>query len=212
MSFFKGEKPHRCPVCHQTFRIKKTLTKHMVIHSDARPFNCPHCSATFKRKDKLKYHMDHVHITKFTEQPLTGQNEDKMAALPYDEPPKVYQVEPKTVLQSSSTDPCAPVTLVPIQMSGIEAQGNLARHAAPMSSQDHGVLTSGQVQGQIARYQAATDLAFLEKYTLTPQPATIVHPVRPDQMLDREQSYLGTLLGLDSTNTVQNISTSDHPH
>ncbi|XP_062338092.1 zinc finger and BTB domain-containing protein 41 [Osmerus eperlanus] len=207
-----GEKPHKCPVCHQTFRIKKTLTKHMVIHSDARPFNCPHCSATFKRKDKLKYHMDHVHSTKFSEQPLTGTNEDKMAVLPYDEPPKVFPEEPKTIFQSATADSRVPVTLVPVLMSGVQGQGDLARHRTTISTQPHGVLTSPQAQAQITRYQAATDLAFLEKYTLTPQPANIVHPVRPDQMLDPRESYLGTLLGLDSAPTVQNISNSDHPH
>ncbi|XP_071773794.2 zinc finger and BTB domain-containing protein 41 [Centroberyx gerrardi] len=213
-----GEKPYRCPECHQTFRIKKTLTKHMVIHSDARPFNCPHCSATFKRKDKLKYHIDHVHSTKFSEQPLAPLSEDKIVSLPYEETSKTYRAEPKSALQSAPppTNVCVPVTLVPVQMAGVSAgQGDLSAHGgAPLSSQTHSVLTM-QAQGpqQTSGYQAATDLAFLEKYTLTPQPANIVHPVRPDQMLDpREQSYLGTLLGLDSASSVQNMSNSDHSH
>lgn len=211
----KGEKPYRCPECHQTFRIKKTLTKHMVIHSDARPFNCPHCSATFKRKDKLKYHIDHVHSTKFSEQPLGTLSEDKIVSLPYEETSKVYRAEPKSALQSAPAPAsvCVPVTLVPVQMAGVpEGQGDLS--ATPLSSQSHSVLSmQGQGQQQTPSYQAATDLAFLEKYTLTPQPANIVHPVRPDQMLDpREQSYLGTLLGLDSASSVQNISNSDHTH
>eukprot|EP00064_Thunnus_orientalis_P003196 superscaffoldBa00000254_g3205 len=209
-----GEKPHRCPECDQTFRIKKTLTKHMVIHSDARPFNCPHCSATFKRKDKLKYHVDHVHSTRFTEQPLTTLSEDKIVSIPFEETSKVYRAEPKSTLQSSPppTNVCVPVTLVPVQMAG-GAQGNLNTHGATsLSSQTHSVVgIQAQGQQQNSGYQAATDLAFLEKYTLTPQPTNIVHPVRPDQMLDpREQSYLGTLLGLDSASSVQNISNSDH--
>ncbi|XP_054452674.1 zinc finger and BTB domain-containing protein 41 [Anoplopoma fimbria] len=197
-----GEKPHRCPECNQTFRIKKTLTKHMVIHSDARPFNCPHCSATFKRKDKLKYHVDHVHSTRFTEQPHGTLSEDC--------------AEPKSALQSSPspTNVCVPVTLVPVQMAGGAQGGPNAHRASSMSSQTHSVVSmQAQGQQQNSSYQAATDLAFLEKYTLTPQPANIVHPVRPDQMLDpREQSYLGTLLGLDSASSVQNISNSDHTH
>ncbi|KAM9350114.1 zinc finger and BTB domain-containing protein 41 [Symphorus nematophorus] len=209
-----GEKPHRCPECNQTFRIKKTLTKHMVIHSDARPFNCPHCSATFKRKDKLKYHVDHVHSTRFTEQPLATLSEDKMVSIPFEEPSKAYRAEPKSALQSTPppTNVCVPVTLVPVQMAGV-AQGNLNAHrASSLTSQTHSVVSmQAQGQQQNSAYQAATDLAFLEKYTLTPQPANIVHPVRPDQMLDpREQSYLGTLLGLDSASSVQNISNSDH--
>lgn len=208
-----GEKPYRCPVCQQTFRIKKTLTKHMVIHSDARPFNCPHCSATFKRKDKLKYHMDHVHGAKSTEQqhhqqPPVVLTEDKMVTLPYNThgPSKVYRAEPKTVLQNVPSDVCVPVTLVPVQMPRVVSgvQGDLGGHVT--------CPPQGQGQQQTAGgYQTATELAFLEKYTLTPQPANIVHPVQPDQMLDpRDQSYLGTLLGLDSATPVQNISNSDH--
>ncbi|XP_054452719.1 zinc finger and BTB domain-containing protein 41-like, partial [Anoplopoma fimbria] len=172
------------------------------IHSDARPFNCPHCSATFKRKDKLKYHVDHVHSTRFTEQPHGTLSEDC--------------AEPKSALQSSPspTNVCVPVTLVPVQMAGGAQGGPNAHRASSMSSQTHSVVSmQAQGQQQNSSYQAATDLAFLEKYTLTPQPANIVHPVRPDQMLDpREQSYLGTLLGLDSASSVQNISNSDHTH
>ncbi|XP_018532766.1 zinc finger and BTB domain-containing protein 41 [Lates calcarifer] len=211
-----GEKPHRCPECHQTFRIKKTLTKHMVIHSDARPFNCSQCSATFKRKDKLKYHVDHVHSTRFIEQPLSTLSEDKIVSIPFEETSKAYRAEPKSNLQSTPPpmNVCVPVTLVPVQMAG-GAQGSLNAHgASSLSSQTHSVVSmQAQGQQQNSGYQAATDLAFLEKYTLTPQPANIVHPVRPDQMLDpREQSYLGTLLGLDSASSVQNISNSDHTH
>ncbi|XP_037537535.1 zinc finger and BTB domain-containing protein 41 [Nematolebias whitei] len=207
-----GEKPHKCPECHQTFRIKKTLTKHMVIHSDARPFSCPHCNATFKRKDKLKYHVDHVHSARFTEPPLV---EDKVVPIPFEENTKTFTTETKSAPQSTSdpTNICVPVTLVPVPMAG-GAQGNLHSHrTVSHSSQTHNIVNI-QTQGHSnSGYQAATDLAFLEKYTLTPQPANIVHPVRSDQILDpREQSYLGTLLGLDSTSSVQTISSTDHTH
>ncbi|XP_038139472.1 zinc finger and BTB domain-containing protein 41 [Cyprinodon tularosa] len=203
-----GEKPHRCPECHQTFRIKKTLTKHMVIHSDARPFNCPHCSATFKRKDKLKYHVDHVHSARFTE-PQPSQ--EKTVSSHFEETEKTYHSEPKAASRSTSNTAtlCIPVTLVPVPMVA-GGQGDMHPHRAALSSQTHSV-ANVQGQQQNPGYQAATDLSFLEKYTLTPQPANIVHPVRPDQMLDpREQSYLGSLLGLDSAPSVQTISTSDH--
>ncbi|KAL6104237.1 zbtb41 [Pungitius sinensis] len=204
-----GEKPHTCPECNQTFRIKKTLTKHMVIHSDARPFNCPHCSATFKRKDKLKYHVDHVHSTR-------GLGEVKEVSVPFGEPSKVYRPEPKSAAQSSpsSAEVCVPVTLVAVQTAGGAPGDPNAHRASSLASQTHSVV-SMQAQGaqQSSSYQAAPDLAFLEKYTLTPQRGNIVHPVRPDQMLDpREQSYLGTLLGLDSASSVQNISNSDLTH
>uniref|UniRef100_A0AAR2LET0 Zinc finger and BTB domain-containing protein 41 n=1 Tax=Pygocentrus nattereri TaxID=42514 RepID=A0AAR2LET0_PYGNA len=192
-----GEKPHRCVICNQTFRIKKTLTKHMVIHSDVRPFNCPHCSATFKRKDKLKYHVDHVHSGRPASQSpshmSTASNDKLPGPLASSETAKAY----KSVLQG---DVCVPVTLVPVQMP---EETDLA----------HAVQQQQQQPPQPGSYQSATDLVFLEKYTLTPQPANIVHPVRPDQMMDpRDQSYLGTLLGLDTATTVQNMAASEHAH
>ncbi|XP_056913015.1 zinc finger and BTB domain-containing protein 41-like [Takifugu flavidus] len=200
-----GEKPHRCPECNQTFRIKKTLTKHMVIHSDARPFSCPHCTSTFKRKDKLKYHLDHVHSARLTERPLTVLGDDKMAPAPFEEPSKSYDSEPK----SAPTNVCVPVTLVPVQLA-VRAQRD-HRAAPPLSSQTHGGVNA-QTRGrqQNSGYQTATELAFLEKYALGSQPTSSVHGPRPEQVMDqRDQSYLGTLLGLDST-SVQNISSSDH--
>ncbi|XP_028588381.2 zinc finger and BTB domain-containing protein 41 isoform X1 [Podarcis muralis] len=217
-----GEKPYKCQICNQSFRIKKTLTKHMVIHSDARPFNCQYCNATFKRKDKLKYHTDHVHGGKSAEESLSPVPEEKVVSLPtqfvpddkafqseskpFVEPAKVYQAETKTMLQNVSPDVCVPLTLIPVQIR--ETQSDLVEHTTPVSSSPHNLLSS---QPPPTDYQQATDLAFLEKYTLTPQPANIVHPVRPEQILDpREQSYLGTLLGLDTAPSVQNISTNEH--
>ncbi|KAK1786793.1 hypothetical protein P4O66_017194 [Electrophorus voltai] len=202
-----GEKPHRCVICNQTFRIKKTLTKHMVIHSDVRPFNCSHCSATFKRKDKLKYHMDHVHSARSLNQPSPDQSGGKPPChMSSAEPPKPYHGTPKAALQGAPVDVCVPVTLVPVQMP---EEAELVGHGAP-----HTILPPLQQQQQPpGAYQPPADLVFLEKYTLTPQPANIVHPVRPDQMLDpREQSYLGTLLGLDSTPAVQGMAAPEHAH
>ncbi|KTF77377.1 hypothetical protein cypCar_00042275 [Cyprinus carpio] len=191
--FERGEKPHRCVICNQTFRIMKTLTKHMVIHSDVRPLSCPHCSTTFKRKDKLKYHVDHVHSGR----PLK-QQQPNLSVTPANkltessDTPKAYHNTPKTVLQS--------VALIPVQMT---EESILAVHGTP-----HRVLPAVSQQQQTG-YQSTTDLVFLEKYTLTPQPTINMHPARPEQVLDpREQSYLGTLLGLDSAPAEQNMSSA----
>ncbi|CAM9320895.1 unnamed protein product [Lampetra planeri] len=197
-----GEKPYRCPECHQTFRIKKTLTKHMVIHSDERPFNCQHCSATFKRKDKLKYHVDHVHCIRYI----------KIGSVPFEETSKMHCAGPKSTLQSAPTPPsvCMPVTLVSVQMAAGTQGGSDAHGTTTQSSKAHsGVSVPVEGQQQNSGYQPSSDLTLLEKFTVTPQPAHIVHPMRSDQMLDpREQSYLGTLLGLDSTSSVT-ISNAD---
>ncbi|XP_062848894.1 zinc finger and BTB domain-containing protein 41 [Trichomycterus rosablanca] len=167
-----GEKPHRCEICNQTFRIKKTLTKHMVIHSEVRPFSCPHCSASFKRKDKLKYHMDHVHSTR----PLNPAPPRTPSA------PQTSQTHEPSAQAPGLAEVCVPVALVPVR---IPEDAGADLH-----------------QQQSAGYQPSADLVFLEKYTLTPQPANIVHPVRSDHVLDaREPAYFGTLLGLDSASS-----------
>ncbi|CAK6442304.1 unnamed protein product [Pipistrellus nathusii] len=211
-----GEKPYKCQICNQSFRIKKTLTKHLVIHSDARPFYCQYCNATFKRKDKLKYHIDHVHGIRSPDDPPSA-SEDKLVALPaqYAADDKVFEADqPKarpaagdrTALQSAPAEVCVPVTLVPVQMP--DGPGDLGRHGAPLPPPPHDILSP---QPPSADYPRAADLAFLEKYTLTPQPANIVHPVRAEQMLDpRGQSYLGTLLGLDGATAVPGISEAEH--
>lgn len=100
---------------------------------------------------------------------------------------------------SHSTDAiCVPITLVPVEIA--EGDGNLETHAG------------SSVLPQEVEYQRPSDLAFLEKYTLTPQPATLLHPVRPEQIIGtREHSYLGTLLGLESQPSVQTVSSSEQP-
>lgn len=187
----------------------------MVIHSDARPFNCQYCNATFKRKDKLKYHTDHVHGGKSIEESLNPQLELQNISLPAQHAPddkafqskskpciertEAYQVETKTTSQNEPSNLCVPV-------EGCETQSDLVQNSTPLTSHPHNILPSQPPTD----YQQATDLAFLEKYTLTPQAANIVHPVRPEQILEtKEQSYLGTLLGLDASPAVQNVASSE---
>ncbi|XP_054432536.1 LOW QUALITY PROTEIN: zinc finger and BTB domain-containing protein 41 [Pteronotus mesoamericanus] len=225
-----GEKPYKCQICNQSFRIKKTLTKHLVIHSDARPFTCQHCTATFKRKDKLKYHTDHVHGIKAADEPA-GAAEDKLGAPPAECPaddklfraeakpfpdrPKGYPAEAKALLSHVPAEVCVPVTLVPVQMA--EPPGDLGRHAAPLPAPAHDLLPPPPpaappppppAPGDFPR---AAELAFLEKYALPPPPAGLVHAVRAEPLLDpREQSYLGSLLGLDGAPAVPSLPGDEH--
>ena len=168
----------------------------MVIHSDARPFGCPHCTSTFKRKDKLKYHLDHVHSARLSE-----HSGDKPGPAPFEEPR--YDAEPK----SAPASVCVPVTLLHLAVRAERDQ-----RAAPALSPPApgGVQAPPPGRQQNSGYQPSTELAFLEKYALGSQPAGAAHALRPDQMMDqRDQSYLGTLLGLDST-SMHNIASSDH--
>lgn len=92
---------------------------------------------------------------------------------------------PETSQTPKPNEVCIPVALVPVQIQE-EGEADLEQQQPP------GV------------YQPSADLVFLEKYTLTPQPTNIVHPVQSDQILDpREPSYLSTLLGLDSASSEQ---------
>uniref|UniRef100_A0A8C7KMP0 Zinc finger and BTB domain-containing protein 41 n=1 Tax=Oncorhynchus kisutch TaxID=8019 RepID=A0A8C7KMP0_ONCKI len=198
---------HQCEVCKKEFKGKSSLEMHFRTHSGEKPYRCPVCQQTFRIKKTLTKHMViHSDARPFNcpHCSATFKRKDKLKY--HMDHVHVYRAEPKTVLQNVPSDVCVPVTLVPVQMPRVVSgvQGDLRGHVT--------CPPQGQGQQQTAGgYQTATELAFLEKYTLTPQPANIVHPVQPDQMLDpRDQSYLGTLLGLDSATPVQNISNSDH--
>lgn len=92
----------------------------------------------------------------------------------------VHSTRPAPNPAPQSRQLCVPLALVPLQIpedGGAELQSGGA-------------------------YPPPAELVFLEKYTLTPQPANILHPVRSDHALDtREPAYFGTLLGLDSTSS-----------
>ena len=46
-----------CPICGVHLNSKRTLTSHMVVHSDVKQFKCNFCSSEFKRAKALKAHM-----------------------------------------------------------------------------------------------------------------------------------------------------------
>ena len=45
-----------CPICQKILSNKRSLTKHMRIHSGERPFKCTECDKTFIDKTGLKRH------------------------------------------------------------------------------------------------------------------------------------------------------------
>nr|KAG5693286.1 hypothetical protein BaRGS_011607 [Batillaria attramentaria] len=53
----RGEKPHKCPVCHRGFRVPSHLKIHMLQHADNR-FPCSLCDKVFSQKRYLQRHMN----------------------------------------------------------------------------------------------------------------------------------------------------------
>ncbi|KAI5103780.1 zinc finger and BTB domain-containing protein 41 isoform X1 [Silurus meridionalis] len=182
---------HQCEVCKKEFRGKTNLMTHFRTHSGEKPHRCVICNQTFRIKKTLTKHMViHSEVRPFTCPHCSAafKRKDKLkyhvdhvhSARPPDPAPSQT---PETSQSSKLAETCVPVALVPVQIPE-EAGSDL------------------QQQQQAGGYQPSADLVFLEKYTLTPQPANIVHPVRSDQILDpREPSYLSTLLGLDSASS-----------
>ncbi|XP_068096157.1 zinc finger and BTB domain-containing protein 41 [Hyperolius riggenbachi] len=199
---------HQCEVCKKVFKGKSSLDMHFRTHSGEKPYKCPICNQSFRIKKTLTKHLViHSDARPFNCQHCnaTFKRKDKLKyhidhvhnSKPEDGGTNEEAKSYTAASQSSEAGMCVPLTLVTVEMS--ENESDLETH--PGSS----VLT------QPVDYQRPPDLAFLEKYTLTPQPATLLHPVRPEQIMEsREHSYLGTLLGLDPQPAVQTISSSDH--
>ena len=51
-----------CMVCKKVFTAKRSLTRHMKLHSQVKEiFKCDDCEKTFSRYDSLKCHTEHHH-------------------------------------------------------------------------------------------------------------------------------------------------------
>ena len=49
---------HVCNVCTKAFTVKRSLTRHMKLHSEVKEtFKCDQCDKTFSRRDRLKCHI-----------------------------------------------------------------------------------------------------------------------------------------------------------
>ncbi|XP_063282158.1 zinc finger and BTB domain-containing protein 41 [Pelobates fuscus] len=198
---------HQCEVCKKVFKGKSSLDMHFRTHSGEKPYKCQICNQSFRIKKTLTKHLViHSDARPFNCQHCnaTFKRKDKLKYhIDHVHGSKVEEEtceEPKNfpvVPESTDADICVPLTLVTVDLA--ESEGELERH------------TESSVLASQAAYQRTPDLAFLEKYTLTPQPATLLHPVRPEQILEsREHSYLGSLLGLDSQHPVPSIVTGEH--
>ena len=56
----RGARPHQCEVCGSSFKMKNTLLRHKLIHSDDKPFVCEieGCGKRFGRREHMREHMD----------------------------------------------------------------------------------------------------------------------------------------------------------
>ncbi|XP_053325785.1 zinc finger and BTB domain-containing protein 41 [Spea bombifrons] len=196
---------HQCEVCKKVFKGKSSLEMHFRTHSGEKPYECHICNQSFRIKKTLTKHLViHSDARPFNCQHCnaTFKRKDKLkyhidhvhnskAEEETCEEPKSFPVGS----ENTGADICVPLTLVPVDLA--ETEGELERH-------NSSVLPAPD-------YPRTPDLAFLEKYTLTPQPTTLLHPVRPEQLLEsREHSYLGTLLGLEPPHPVQSVVTGEH--
>uniref|UniRef100_A0AAV2JUQ5 Zinc finger and BTB domain-containing protein 41 n=1 Tax=Knipowitschia caucasica TaxID=637954 RepID=A0AAV2JUQ5_KNICA len=183
---------HQCEVCKKEFKGKSSLESHFRTHSGEKPHKCPECHQSFRIKKTLTKHM----VIHSEERPhpcphcsAAFKRKDKLKYHVDHVHNSRYTVQPGATLRQDK------VTL----NSYDETKSTVGSSPSPADGTLGSVSMADVRRGEQQSY-STTDLVFLEKYTLNPQPANVAHPVRPDQMLDpQEQSYLGTLLGLDSS-------------
>ena len=48
---------YKCKVCGKGFKHRRSLNRHVKLHSGEKNFHCPYCSTAFARSDHLKAHI-----------------------------------------------------------------------------------------------------------------------------------------------------------
>lgn len=80
------DKPYKCPHqgCDSSFKARKNLKDHFLVHSNERPFPCHYCTQTFKSSSNRSKHERRIHATErkaakqaIASKPINNNNDEQ---------------------------------------------------------------------------------------------------------------------------------------